>query len=44
MVAFLDKILSMLTESDGHAAVIAALVDWSAAFDRQDPTKAVNKF
>ena len=44
MVAFLDKILSMLDESDGHAAVIAALVDWSAAFDRQDPTKAINKF
>ena len=34
MVAFLDKILSMLDESDGHAAVIAALFDWSAAFDR----------
>ena len=35
MVAFLDRVLAMLDESDGHAAVIAALIDWSAAFDRQ---------
>ena len=44
MVALLDKILAVLDESDGHAAVIAALVDWSAAFDRQDATKAIEKF
>ena len=44
MVALLDKVLAMLDESDGHAAVIAALVDWSSAFDRQDPTKAIQKF
>ena len=44
MVAFLDKVLAMLDESDGHAAVIAALIDWSSAFDRQDPTLAIHKF
>ena len=44
MVALLDKVLSILDESDGHAAVITALIDWSAAFDRQDPTLAIQKF
>ena len=34
----------MLDESDGHAAVITALIDWSSAFDRQDPTIAIQKF
>ena len=27
-----------------HTAVIATLVDWSAAFDRQDPTLAIKSF
>ena len=44
MVAMLDRIILMLDESDGHAAVITALIDWSAAFDRQDPTIAIQKF
>ena len=44
MVALLDKILAMLDQSDGHAAVITALIDWSSAFDRQDPTIAIQKF
>ena len=44
MVAMLDRILLMLDESDGHAAVITALIDWSSAFDRQDPTIAIQKF
>ena len=44
MVALLDQVLAMLDESDGHAAVIAALIDWSSAFDRQDPTLAIHKF
>ena len=44
IVAMLDKILAMLDESDGHAAIIAALIDWKAAFDRQDPTLAIQKF
>ena len=29
MVALLDQVLAMLEESDGHAAVIAAPIDWS---------------
>ena len=44
MVAMLDRIILMLDESDGHAAVITALIDWSSAFDRQDPTIAIQKF
>ena len=44
MVALVDKILSLLDETDGHAAVVAAMVDWSSAFDRQDPTIAIRKF
>ena len=27
MVALLDKVLAMLDESDGHAAVVTALID-----------------
>ena len=27
-----------------HTAVIGTLVDWSAAFDRQDPTLAIKSF
>ena len=30
--------------SDKSAAVIAAFLDWAAAFDRQDPTIAIQKF
>ena len=44
LVALLDKILLMLDESDGHAAVITSMIDWSSAFDRQDPTLAIHKF
>ena len=34
----------MLDQSDGHAAVILAMIDWKSAFDTQDPTLAINKF
>ena len=44
MVALLDRVLAMLDESDGHAAVIAALIDWSSPFDCQDPTIEIQKF
>ena len=44
LVAMRDKILKLLDTREGNAAVVAALIDWSAAFDRQDPTIAIHKF
>ena len=45
MVCFVDWILQMLNQySDKSAAVIAAFLDWAAAFDWQDPTIAIQKF
>ena len=44
IVCFVDRILQLLDSFPDKSAVIAALVDWSAAFDRQDPTKAIIKF
>ena len=43
LVCMVDRILQLLDSTDS-AAVIAAMVDWSAAFDRQDPTIAIQKF
>ena len=43
LVCMVDRILRLL-ESVPSAVVIAAMVDWSAAFDRQDPTLAIKKF
>ena len=41
-----DRVLSVLDGSTKgeHTAVIATLVDWSKAFDRQDPTLAIKSF
>ena len=36
--------MKFLDKREGNAAVVAALIDWSAAFDRQDPTIAIHKF
>ena len=44
MVCLLDRILKLLDRYPDRSAVIMALLDWSAAFDRQDPTLAVKKF
>ena len=44
MVCFMDRILKLLDTYPDKSAVLASLVDWSAAFDRQDPTKAIQKF
>ena len=44
LVCFLDRILKLLDKHTDKSAVIAALLDWSAASDRQDPTKAILKF
>ena len=46
LIKLVDKVLSVLDGSSKgeHTAVIATLVDWSKAFDRQDPTLAIKSF
>ena len=44
LVCMIDRILKMLDTPEGRALVIRSQYDWSGAFDRQDPTKTVNKF
>ena len=46
LIQLIDRVLSVLDGSTKgeHTAVIATLVDWSAAFDRQDPTLAIKSF
>ena len=44
IVCFLDRILKLLDRHTDKSAVIATYLDWSAAFDRQDPTLAIKKF
>ena len=44
MVCLIDRVLQLLDKNQDKSAVIAASLDWAAAFDRQDPTIAVMKF
>ena len=44
MVFLVDRILKLLDRTTDRAAVIATMLDWSNAFDRQDPTLAIKKF
>ena len=44
IVSILDRILKLLDKHPDKSAVIAASLDWAAAFDRQDPTLAIKKF
>ena len=44
IVCLLDRILKLLDTHLDKSAVIAAFLDWSAAFDRQDPTLAIKQF
>ena len=44
LVCFVDRILHLLDSNHNKSAVIASCLDWSAAFDRQDPTIAIEKF
>ena len=44
LVKLMDKILQLLDNTNNCSAVIASLVDWSSAFDHQDPTLAIQKF
>ena len=44
VVCLVDRILKLLDINQDRSAVVAACLDWSAAFDRQDPTIAIQKF
>ena len=44
IVCLLDRILKLLDRHPDRSAIIMTLLDWSAAFDRQDPTLAIKKF
>ena len=44
IVKLMDKILRLLDKNNNKSAVIASMLDWSSAFDRQDPTLAIEKF
>ena len=44
LVCLVDRVLSLLDKHTDQSAVIAAAVDWAAAFDRQDPTLAIKSF
>ena len=44
IVCFLDRILKLLDNNPDRSAVLATCLDWSQAFDRQDPTIAILKF
>ena len=44
VVNLMDRILRLLDNNNNQSAVIASLLDWSSAFDRQDPTLAIEQF
>ena len=44
IVCIIDRILKLLDSHPDKSAIIAASLDWRAAFDRQDPTLAIMKF
>ena len=44
LVCMVDRILKLLDTTKGHAAVISSQYDWMNAFDRQDPTRTIQKF
>ena len=44
VVCLVDRILKLLDSNQDRSAVVATCLDWSAAFDRQDPTLAIKNF
>ena len=44
IVCLMNRILQLLDTFPDKSAVIMTMLDWAAAFDRQDPTIAVKKF
>ena len=43
IVCMVDRILKLLETTEGRAAVISSQYDWRNAFERQDPTKTIQK-
>ena len=44
LICLVNRILKLLDNNTDPTAVIAAMVDWTSAFDRQDPTLGIQKF
>ena len=44
IVCLVNRVLQLLDTHRDQSAVIAATIDWAAAFDRQDPTLAIKSF
>ena len=44
LVCLVNRILTLLDNNTDPTVVIAAMVDWASAFDRQDPTLGIKKF
>ena len=44
IVNFTDTVLKMLDSTRDKVAVLSAALDWTAAFDRVDPTTVTQKF
>ena len=44
IVCLLDRVLKLLDRNTERSAVMMVGLDWSSAFDRQDPTIAIQKF
>ena len=44
LVCLVNRILKLLDNNTDPTAVIAAMVDWTSAFDRQDPTLGIQNF
>ena len=44
IVCLVNRVLQLLDTYRDHTAVIAACIDWAAAFDRQDPTLSIKSF
>ena len=44
IVCLVNRVLQLLETYRDNSAVIAATVDWAAAFDHQDPTLAIKGF
>ena len=43
IVCMVDRILKLLETTEGRAAVVSSQYDWRNAFERQDPTKTIQK-
>ena len=44
IVCLLDRVLKLLDRNNDRSQVVMVGLDWSSAFDRQDPTIAIQKF